>query len=44
MRVVSDLLGHSSLAITANVYSHVSTELAKDSAERIAAALNASTM
>lgn len=41
MKVVSDNLGHSTLAVTANVYSHVSSELAKDSAERVAAALAA---
>lgn len=39
MKVVSENLGHSTIAITANVYSHVKTDLAIDSAERVAAAL-----
>ena len=44
MKVVSENLGHSTLSVTANVYSHVTTDLAKDSAERVAAALAANTM
>jgi len=44
MKVVSENLGHSTLAVTANVYSHVTTELAKDSAERVAAVLAANAM
>jgi integrase len=44
MKVVSENLGHCSMAITANVYSHVTTELAKDSAEWVAAALAANAM
>ena len=44
MKVVSENLGHSTLAVTANVYSHVTTELAKDSAERVAAALDSNAM
>lgn len=39
MKVVSENLGHATMAITANVYSHVTSELAKDSAELVAAAL-----
>jgi integrase len=39
MKVVSENLGHSSFGITANVYSHVTSELAKDSAEKVASAL-----
>ena len=35
---------HSSLAIAANVYSHVTTDLAKDSAEMVAGALAANAM
>jgi integrase len=44
MKVVSENLGHSTLAVTANVYSHVTTDLAKDSAERVAAALASNAM
>lgn len=40
MKVVSENLGHSTMAVTANVYSHVTTDLARDSAERVAAALD----
>jgi integrase len=36
MKVVSERLGHSALAITADVYSHVTDELARQSAERVA--------
>ena len=39
MKVVSERLGHSTMGITADTYSHVTTSLAKDSAERVAAAL-----
>jgi integrase len=39
MKVVSENLGHSSLGITADVYSHVTSDLAKDSAELVAAVL-----
>ena len=44
MKVVSENLGHASLRITADVYSHVTTDLAKESAERVAAALAANAM
>jgi integrase len=44
MKVVSENLGHSSLGITADVYSHVTSDLAKDSAELVAAALAANSM
>ncbi len=44
MKVVSENLGHASLRITADVYSHVTTDLAKDSAERVAAALASNAM
>lgn len=40
MKVVSERLGHSTIGITADIYSHVTTSLAKDSAERVAAALS----
>jgi integrase len=36
MKVVSERLGHSALAITADIYSHVTDELARESAERVA--------
>jgi integrase len=39
MKAVSERLGHSTMGITADIYSHVTTELAKDSAERVAAVL-----
>jgi integrase len=41
MKVVSVRLGHSTMGITADIYSHVTTELSKDAAERVAAALSA---
>lgn len=44
MKVVQGNLGHSTLAVTANVYSHVTTDLARDSAERVAAAIVANRM
>lgn len=40
MKVVSENLGHSTMAVTANVYSHVTTDLARDAAARVAAALD----
>jgi integrase len=40
MKVVSERLGHSTMGITADIYSHVNSELAQESAERIAAALD----
>jgi integrase len=43
MRVVSDRLGHSSIAITSDLYTKVYDEVAKDAAERIAKMLRAST-
>jgi integrase len=39
MKVVSVRLGHSSMEITADTYSRVTSELARDSAERVAATL-----
>jgi integrase len=44
MKVVSENLGHSTLAVTANVYSHVTSDLARDSAERVAAVLASNAM
>jgi len=38
MRVVQELLGHSSYAITADVYAHVAPAQQRDAAERLAAA------
>jgi site-specific recombinase XerD len=42
--VVSRNLGHSSMRITADVYSHVTTDLAKRSAELVASALSQNAM
>jgi integrase len=39
LKIVSDRLGHSSIAITANIYSHVSDGMAADAAARIAGAI-----
>lgn len=39
MKVVSDRLGHSSIAITANLYTHVYDTVALDGADRLAALL-----
>ena len=39
MKVVSDMLGHASLSITADTYSHVTAELAHQAAEDIARAI-----
>jgi integrase len=39
MKVVSERLGHSTMTVTSDIYSHVTTELARESAERVANAL-----
>ncbi|MBC3763737.1 tyrosine-type recombinase/integrase [Quadrisphaera oryzae] len=39
MKVVSDRLGHSTIAVTANLYTHVYDDVAHDGADRIAALL-----
>lgn len=39
MKVVSDRLGHSTIAVTANLYTHVYDDVAHDGADRIAAVL-----
>ena len=44
MKVVSENLGYASLGITADVYSHVTTGLVRDTADRVAAALASSAM
>jgi integrase len=36
MRVVSERLGHSTIGITQNLYTHVFDELSRDAAEKIA--------
>lgn len=36
MKTVSDRLGHSSTAITADLYTHVSPAVAQDAADRVA--------
>ncbi len=38
LHTVSELLGHSSVAVTGNVYGHVSTEGARSAVERLSAA------
>ena len=39
MKVVQELLGHSSYAITADVYSHVGVTQQRDAADRLAEVL-----
>jgi integrase len=39
MRVVQEQLGHATLDITANLYSHVTEDLARDAVEKVAAAV-----
>ena len=39
MKVISETLGHSTMAITSDTYSHVARELRLDVAEKIGAAL-----
>ena len=39
MKVVSDALGHSSIAITADVYSHVTPDLRREAAAALDKAL-----
>lgn len=37
LKVVSDMLGHASIAVTADIYSHVTETMAEDAASRVAA-------
>ena len=39
MRVVQEQLGHATLDITANLYSHVTEDLARDAVEKVSAAV-----
>jgi len=39
LHTVSELLGHSSVAVTGDVYGHVSTEGARSAVERLSAAM-----
>ena len=39
MKVVSDRLGHSQIAVTADLYTHVNRGMGRAAADRIAAAL-----
>lgn len=41
LKVVSEVLGHSSIAITGDIYSHVSPELARDAMDRLGDVLGA---
>jgi integrase len=41
-KVVSERLGHATIAITLDVYSHVSAGMQQDAAETVAALLNRS--
>jgi hypothetical protein len=43
LKVVSERLGHSALAITADLYTHVVPQVARDAADRLGAALGVST-
>jgi integrase len=43
MKVVSERLGHSALAITADLYTHVVPQVARDAADRLGAALGVGT-
>jgi integrase len=39
LKVVSEILGHSSIAITADIYGHVSPEVSRDALARLSEAL-----
>ncbi|WP_127572507.1 tyrosine-type recombinase/integrase [Georgenia faecalis] len=39
LKVVSDILGHSSITITADIYGHVTTEAARDALARLSSDL-----
>ncbi len=39
LKVVSDILGHSSITITADIYGHVTPEAARDALARLSSAL-----
>jgi integrase len=40
MKVIQELLGHSSYAITADIYSHVAVEQQREAAERLGQAFS----
>jgi integrase len=40
LRTIMDVLGHSQISLTANLYTHLSEELRRDAAERMGAALS----
>jgi site-specific recombinase XerD len=37
---MSDMLGHASISVTADIYSHVTETMAEDAAQRVAALLS----
>ena len=39
MKMVQEQLGHASLAVTSDIYSHVSEDLARDAGEKVMAAV-----
>lgn len=41
LKVVSEILGHASIAITGDIYGHVSPEVSREAMDTLAAALNA---
>ena len=40
LRVIAEILGHSDIRVTSAVYAHVSEQLQRDAAERMATALD----
>jgi integrase len=40
LKIVSDILGHASVAITGDIYSHVSPDISREAAAKLAAALS----
>jgi integrase len=40
LKIVSDILGHASVAITGDIYGHVSPDVSREAAAKLAAALS----